>query len=71
MIYSDDEFGFTYGPIKVERIASDNKNGWVALGLETCRRNLILHVTKTGLIRFQDRSGNRFELVPNKGKELK
>ena len=48
------QYGFTYGAADVKRICSDDKKGWVVIGIETPRQNIQIYVTKTGKIRVHD-----------------
>lgn len=53
--YAEAAYGFEYGCAKVVRLCSDDKKGWVVIGIETpkFRENGGLHVyvTKTGKVR--------------------
>ena len=44
----DTQYGFVFGPITVERLMSDNKEGWVLLSLVTKREAYELYVSKGG-----------------------
>jgi hypothetical protein len=45
-------FGFDWGPVKVRRYLSDEKKGWVTLGIETKKHpGMQLYITKTGKVR--------------------
>jgi hypothetical protein len=46
----DTDYGFVWGPVAVERWASDEE-GSVILGLTTKKETLEIRVTPTGLIR--------------------
>ncbi len=46
----DTECGFEWGAVRLTRLASD-KPGWVAISVETPRKDLQIYVTKTGLVR--------------------
>lgn len=48
-----DRYGFTWGPLKVQRLVSDETETgyWVVLGLSTPREEVQIYVTPTGLIR--------------------
>lgn len=48
--YKETEFGFEYGPIRVERTCSDNKRGWALLTVRTPKMKMELYVTRTGEI---------------------
>ena len=58
-------YGFKYGNAKVERHISDEKKGWVVLGLETSKRRLQIYVTITGKVRISDENGK--EWLPSNG----
>ena len=47
------QYGFTFGPAKVERVCSDDKKGWVYLSVTTPRKTqgIKIYVTKTGKLR--------------------
>lgn len=69
-IMSDVEFkelkyGFKYGDATIERHISDEKKGWVVLGLETSKHRLQIYVTKTGKVRIHDEDGK--EWLPSNG----
>jgi hypothetical protein len=59
------EFGFTWGPITIERACSDEKKGWRLLIVKTARHpnGLQIYVTKTGKVRVFDNK-NRTEWKP-------
>lgn len=59
------EYGFKYGDAIIERHISDEKKGWVVLGLKTSKHDLQIYVTKTGKIRINDQNGQ--EWLPEKG----
>lgn len=44
-------FGFNWNCAKIERLASDDKEGWCYLGVTTPRACLEIYITKTGMIR--------------------
>jgi len=44
-------FGFDWNCAKVERLASDDKKGWVYLGVTTPRDRIEIYVTKSGKVR--------------------
>jgi hypothetical protein len=49
--YKENEYGFEYGAMKVERLMSDDKKGWAILGVSSAKSKLQIYVTKTGKIR--------------------
>lgn len=49
--YQELPYGFKFGPVAVERWCSDDKKGWVLLGVKSEKQTLQLYVTKTGKIR--------------------
>jgi hypothetical protein len=58
MHYKETRYGFEYGAAKVERIFSDEKNGWVVIGVQTVRKHAIqIYVTKTGKVRIHSEGG--------------
>ena len=63
MHYEETTYGFEYGAAKIERIASDEKKGWVVVGLKTPKAKLDIYVTKTGKVRVHNEEG--LELLPN------
>ncbi|NLX97592.1 MAG: hypothetical protein GXY83_15600 [Rhodopirellula sp.] len=61
------QYGFDWGPVKVERCFSDDKKGWVTLLLKTKKHphGIQIYITKTGKVRvFGDG-----EWLPWKAKE--
>ena len=44
-------YGFEWGAATVERMCSDEKKGWVYIGVKTPRGEIRVYVTKTGKIR--------------------
>lgn len=46
------EHGIQFGAALVECLASDDKRGWVAIGLETPKHKFQIQVTKTGKVRI-------------------
>lgn len=65
MIFKELKYGFKYGDATIERHISDEKKGWVVLGLETSKRKLQIYVTKTGKVRIYDEDGK--EWLPSNG----
>jgi hypothetical protein len=57
--FEETAYGFNYGAAEVTRIHSDNKKGWVILGLSTpkTKRMMQIYVTKTGKVRIHDENG--------------
>jgi hypothetical protein len=60
--YAETEYGFNYGAAEVTRLTSDDKKGWVLLGVATPKQFLQIYVTKTGKVRVFVRNGG--ELLP-------
>ncbi len=52
--FAEIDYGFEWGVTKIERIASDEKRGWVVIKVTTPRDSVYLHVTRTGLIRVKE-----------------
>lgn len=50
------QYGFEWGSAKIERHISDEKKGWIVMGLETPKykgdKALQIYVTKTGKVRI-------------------
>lgn len=59
------KYGFKYGDATIERHISDEKKGWVVLGLETTKQKLQIYVTNTGKVRIHDKDGK--EWLPSNG----
>lgn len=55
--YRETDYGFEYGAAKVTRIHSDQKRGWVLLGVGTPKTDIQIYVTKTGKVRVFDTKG--------------
>jgi len=57
-------YGFEFGDAKVSRFFSDEKKGWITLGVESSKypdyRAIQIHVTKTGEIGIFSREGEWF-----------
>jgi hypothetical protein len=51
------KFGFQWGAAKVTRLFSDDRKGWVVVGIETPKQSIQVYVTKTGKIRINDSDG--------------
>ncbi len=49
--YKELKYGFEYGCAQIERLFSDNKNGWVTLGITTPKSKIQVYITKTGKVR--------------------
>lgn len=49
--YEEREYGFLYGSADVSRICSDEKKGWVVVGLTTPKSRVQVYATKTGKVR--------------------
>jgi len=61
MNFSNDQYGFTYGAAKVERLCSDERKGWVVLSIKTPKTSghgIETYVTKTGKIRITQANGS-------------
>ena len=70
MHYRMAQYGFEWGSAKVERLCSDDKKGWVLMGLETpkyAKTQLQIYVTRTGKVRIF--SGHGMEWKPAKRKK--
>ena len=67
LVYKETEYGYQYGPVKVERGFSDAKKGWVVLLVTTDKypRGLQLYVTKTGKVRLFGDTGE-YKLMKGK-----
>lgn len=49
--YEETSYGFKWGGAEVERITSDDKRGWVIIGVKTPKHRVEVYVTKTGHVR--------------------
>lgn len=67
MHYKETKYGFEYGDAKVTRMFSDEKKGWVTLGVESSKYSgnnaLQIYVTKTGKIRIHSKEGEWFPVT--------
>ncbi len=54
MRYEETRFGFNYGAAEITRVCSDNKKGWVTIGINTpkTKEMIQIYVTKTGKVRI-------------------
>jgi len=50
--YEETTYGFKYGAAEVTRCCSDDKKGWVVVGVRTAKAVLDIYVTKTGKVRI-------------------
>jgi hypothetical protein len=50
--YEETTYGFKYGAAEVTRCCSDDKKGWVVIGLRTDKVVIDIYVTKTGKVRI-------------------
>lgn len=50
--YSETAYGFVFGSATVHRITSDEKRGWVVIGIDSRKHKLEVYVTKTGKMRL-------------------
>lgn len=57
MIYIETTYGFIYGSATVERCMSDEKKGWVVIGIKTPKADIQVYVTKTGKVRIYNYHG--------------
>ena len=55
--FSETKYGFKYGAVDVTRIFSDEKKGWVTIGMKTPKDEIQIYVTKTGKIRIHGNKG--------------
>ena len=55
MHYKEIKYGFEYGSAIIERLFSDDKKGWITIGIKTPKDDIQIYVTKTGKIRVQGR----------------
>lgn len=51
MHYKEIKYGFEYGSAEVVRNCSDEKLGWVDIGIRTKKQSIDVYVTKGGKIR--------------------
>lgn len=68
---TENQYGFSWGPVTVERHISDEKKGWVVLGIKSNKHKeeLQIYVTKTGFIRVcRYNDPDRGRLVPEKNR---
>ena len=63
--YKPTAYGFEWGSASIDRLCSDEKNGWVYLGVQTKKQWIELYITKTGKIRvYEKRRKGRFLETP-------
>ena len=64
MHYKETKYGFEYGNAKVNRLFSDEEEGWVTIGIESSKylgsKAIQIYVTKTGKIRIHSNDGEWF-----------
>ena len=49
--YRETEYGYKWGSANVERLSSDEKNGWVVISIRTPKGEVQVYATKTGKLR--------------------
>ena len=47
------QYGFKYGDADVTRVCSDDRKGWVVIGIASRRSSAYIRVTKTGKMDIQ------------------
>jgi len=66
--YKETKHGFEYGSARVTRMFSDEKEGWVTIGIETPKHKgpetLQIYVTKTGKVRIFSKNGECHAIRP-------
>jgi len=71
--YKQTRYGFEFGDAKVSRFFSDEKKGWVTLGVESSKyqgnKAIEIYVTKTGKIRIFSNEGEWFPKDKSKDKK--
>lgn len=60
MHYKETEYGFEYGDAKIQRFFSDDKKGWVTIGLNTSKVEMQIYITRTGKVRIHSKEGEWF-----------
>ena len=60
------KYGFEYGAAKITRLFSDQKKGWVTIGVDTAKTDIQVYITKAGKVRIHDKNG---EWTPPKKKK--
>ena len=62
MHYKETKYGFEYGAAKITRMFSDEKAGWVTIGIETNKypHGIQIYVTKTGKVRIHSEGNEWF-----------
>ena len=61
MRYQETKYGFSWGEAEIERGFSDERKGWVTLGIKTPKQTLQVYITKTGKIRIHDSTGKELK----------
>lgn len=64
--FNETRFGFDYGDAQINRVASDEKQGWVWLSIGTSKTNLQIKVSKTGRMTLYNWKGERLNVEPVK-----
>lgn len=57
MHYQETTYGFEWGAASVDRLFSDDKKGWVTVGITTPKAHVQIYVTKTGKVRVYGANG--------------
>ena len=59
-------YGFTWGPATITRLCTDQKKGWVLIGLTTAKHpnGFQLYVTQTGNVRIYGPDNREWQPKP-------
>jgi len=63
MHFKETTYGFNWGSAKIERFFSDEKRGWVTIGISTPKHELQIYVTKTGKVRIHNKLGKELKVI--------
>ncbi len=60
------KYGFEYGAAILTRLMSDEKKGWVIIGVKTEKENLQIYITKTGKMRIHNTKQEEYKINERK-----
>jgi hypothetical protein len=61
MNFAHTKYGFAWGGLTIERLASDDKTGWVVIALNTDKAKLQIYVSKSGIVRISENGAVVYE----------
>lgn len=66
--FKQTDFGFQWGGLEIIRLFSDQKRGWVTIGIKTDHHDIQVYVTKTGKVAINSEGTGKTGWKPPKMK---